>query len=80
MPSIARPVHIDTFYSDGRGPELIRIHWTLGGRQLVAVDYFNPDDPYDEANLKHVAFLKAQVVMITPEEVASYFPLKNPVM
>jgi len=40
-----------------------------GSQQLVAIEYFNPDDVYEPANLKHVALSGVQVVMVTPEEV-----------
>jgi hypothetical protein len=63
------PIHADRFLHDGRGPELQRAHWSKDGTSLLAVDYFNPDDPYDAAHLKHVRFLRPQVVMVTPEEV-----------
>ena|ERR1051325_1789518 len=58
-------VERDKFYSDSRGPELDRVYWSSDGRDIKAVDYRNPDD----CVLRHVKFVKAQVVMITPEEV-----------
>jgi hypothetical protein len=63
------PIHADRFYHDGRGPELQRAHWNKMGTLLLAIDYFNPDDTYDGAHLKHVRFRKPQVVMVTSEEV-----------
>lgn len=63
------PIHVDRFLHDGRGPELQRAHWSKDETSLLAVDYFNPNDSYDAAHLKHVRFVKPQVVMVTPEEV-----------
>ena len=54
---------------DGRGPELQAVHWCVRGTLISAIDYYNPADVYDAANLKHVFFRAPQVVMITPEEV-----------
>jgi hypothetical protein len=63
------PIHVDAFLHDGRGPEIQRVHWSELGSTLLAIDYYNPADPYDAAHLRHVRFLKPQVVMVTPEEV-----------
>ena len=68
----AQAVAADRFYSDGRGPELQRIVWGERGLGLRAVEYFNPDDVYDDAHRKHVRIVRPQVVMITPEEVIDY--------
>jgi len=69
---MAEPILTDLFYADGRGPELQRLCWGIRGVQLQAIEYFNPDDVYDDASLKHVRFDGCQVVMITPEEVIEY--------
>jgi len=66
------PLHVDRFVRDGRGPELQFIHWSPNGSAILAIDYFNPDDVYKPPSLKHVVFTRAQVVMITPEEVIDY--------
>ena len=64
------PIFSDRFQHDGRGPELQRMVWEGSGSQrLVAIEYFNPADVYEPANLKHVALSGVQVVMVTPEEV-----------
>ena len=63
------PVYEDLCQRDARGPDLQRVHWGESGMGLLAIDYFNPDDPYEQASLKHVKFSGVQVVMITPEEV-----------
>ena len=70
-----KPVHVEMFYADGRGPELQRVHWGGRGQRLVAIEYYNPDDVYEPANLKHVRFGGLQVVRITPEEVIDYAEL-----
>jgi hypothetical protein len=67
------PVIIDNFYTDGRGPELIKVHWALSGATLKAIDFINPD----KTELMHLFFTKVQVLMFTPEEVINYVML-NP--
>jgi hypothetical protein len=66
-----QPIHLEFFYSDGRGPELARLCW--GGRNnvLEAAEFMLPDAESSE-DLRHVRFMRPQVVMITPEEVISY--------
>ena len=59
------------FYSDGRGPELTTIRWGFSGRTLEAAEFMLPDAETPE-DLRHVRFLRPQVVMITPEEVIDY--------
>src|SRR6266511_444229 len=68
---MADPSHTEIFYA-GRGPELQRVCWGRRGAQLQAIEYFNADDIYDDASLKHVRFEGCQVVQITPEEVVQY--------
>ncbi len=67
----AGPIFTDQFYSDGRGPELQRVHWALDGQVLRAIDFTNPD----ETQMRHVFFQSVQVFMFTPEEVISYLSL-----
>jgi hypothetical protein len=67
-----KAINIDNFYHDGRGPELQRVHWGLRGTQLQAIEYYNPDDVYDDVSLKHVRFHGFQAVQVTPEEVIDY--------
>ncbi|HYA44574.1 MAG TPA: hypothetical protein VED59_03140 [Acidimicrobiales bacterium] len=67
--SLTEPIGVEHFHHDGRGPELWHVHWGLRGKVLRAIDYFNPEVEYDASHLRHVAFIKPQVVMITPEEV-----------
>jgi hypothetical protein len=63
-----KAIHVDSFYHDGRGPELDRIHWGFRDTNLQAIEYRNPDD----SSLKHVRIHGFQVVQITPEEVIDY--------
>jgi len=72
---MVEPIHQSMFYRDGRGPELQRVYWGLRGVRLDAIEYYNPDDVYDEVSLKHVRFEGFQVAMITPEEVIEYSEL-----
>src|SRR5216684_8713301 len=69
------PIHADSFYSEGRGPELQRVRWSQRGTQLRAIEYYNPDDVHDAASLRHLRFDGFQVVLITPEEVVDYTEL-----
>ncbi|MFZ4736608.1 MAG: hypothetical protein ACOYM9_11720 [Bradymonadia bacterium] len=67
-----KPIYVEEFFHDGRGPELQRIHWGPNGVGIRELAYFNPDDAHGPANLKRVIVTKPQVVMITPEEVVDY--------
>ena len=67
-----KPIWIEDFFYDGRGPELRRIHWDLDGRAIRALDYVNPTGPHEAASPRRVVVLRPQVVMITPEEVIGY--------
>lgn len=69
------PIHADAFWHDGRGPELVRLHWDRTGRVLICADYYNPDDAHGVPSLRRLQFVRAQVVMITPEEVINYLEL-----
>lgn len=69
-----KPIWVEKFFHEGRGPELQEVHWGPGGAVLRALDYFNPDDVHDSGSLKRVIIHKPQVVMITPEEVINYGP------
>ena len=64
-----KPINVELFHHDGRGPELQGVHWGSRGTKIDAIDYFNPDDAHTSENLKHVRFLASQVVEVTPEEV-----------
>ena len=62
----------DQIWASGRGPELRRIHHSqLGGTSIVAIDYLNPDSA-SENDIRHLRIHRAQVSMITPEEVHNY--------
>ncbi|MED5514338.1 hypothetical protein [uncultured Pseudoalteromonas sp.] len=50
----AKPILEKHFYHDGRGPELQRVIWQSNGKDLLGFEYFNPDDEYSLANLKHI--------------------------
>jgi hypothetical protein len=69
-----QPIHVKEFYSDGRGPELGRLCWKYRNNVLEAAEYMPPDAASAE-DLRHVRFLRLQVVMITPEEVINYAKL-----
>lgn len=66
-----QPILRESFYHEGRGPELQKIHY-VENKVLKAIDYFNPDDEFTSENLKHLYFIKAQVFMFTPHEVYNY--------
>ena len=63
------PILEDHFYHDGRGPELHRAVWVLRGTNLVGFEYFNPDDAYEENNLKHLRLEKVEAFAMAGEEV-----------
>jgi hypothetical protein len=50
----ARPVHEAHFYHDGNGPEFQSVVWGNKGETLIGVEYYNPDDIYDEKNRKNI--------------------------
>jgi hypothetical protein len=58
----------DRFYHDGRGPTLVRVHYSHTGSTIAAADYQNPDD----SKVRHLVFRAPQVFMFTPEEVENY--------
>jgi hypothetical protein len=62
------PILADKFYCDGRGPELIKVHWAYSGHTLRAIEFVNPN----ETDTKHLFFVGVQVAMFTPEEVINY--------
>src|SRR6185369_13177719 len=66
-----KPLFTDLFYHDGRGPELVRIHWKARGEILKAIDFMPPDASSSE-DICHLLFDKLQVVQIIPEEVIDY--------
>ncbi len=65
------PVHTEHFYGEGRGPELVALRWAFSGRVLEAAEFMLPDAASSE-DLRHVRFIRPQVVMRTPEEVIDY--------
>src|SRR5690349_17737568 len=67
------PILTDSFYGEGRGPELVKVHWAYSGHTLRAIDFLNPDDTQP----KHLFFTGVQVFMLTPEEVINY-PILDP--
>jgi hypothetical protein len=66
----SKPIYVDEFWRDGRGPELHRVVWNASGTLIRGIEYLNLDwGPDLQAGLRHVLFGGAQVVQITPEEV-----------
>jgi len=66
------PILRESFYHDGRGAELQKVHYAGQGVVLKAIDYFNSDDEHQPESLRHLLFLRTQVFMFTPEEVYNY--------
>ncbi len=64
-----KPILIDEFYHDGRGPELRRTIWKENGIILVGFEYYNPDDIYDEEYLKHIKLEKVEAYSMSSDEV-----------
>jgi hypothetical protein len=50
--------------------------WSHKGIRLQALEYYNPEDTYDDAHIRHVRIIKSQVIMCTPEEVINYATFK----
>ncbi len=65
----AKPIHVEDFWRDGRGPELRRVLWDANGTSVRGIEYVNPDWADADSDLRHVLFVAPQVVQITPEEV-----------
>jgi len=63
------PVHDESFYHDGRGPELQRVVWSHKGAILSGFEYFNPDDAYTPENLKHLKLEYVEAYTMAGEEV-----------
>jgi len=59
------PVHASEFFHDGRGPELVAVHFSPNSSHLLAVDFRNPDS----SETRHLVFTGAQSFMFTPDEV-----------
>jgi hypothetical protein len=60
------------FRHDGRGPELLKVHFSTRSAHLVAIDYSPPDWDGKAVGIRHLRITKAQVHMFTPEEVENY--------
>ncbi len=67
-----RIVHLKDFFHDGRGPTLVAVHLASHSAHLLAIDYRLPDSQLVPAPLQHLKFVRAQVYMVTPEEVENY--------
>jgi hypothetical protein len=61
----------DKIWTEGRGPELYRVHYAGRGEILVALEYLNPDWRSEE-EVRHLVIGRAHVFMFTPEEVHDY--------
>ncbi|MDH3379826.1 MAG: DUF6429 family protein [Gammaproteobacteria bacterium] len=57
------------FYHDGRGPELQSVVWNSDGVIPKGFEYYNPDDGYEENNLKHIKLIGVQAYSMAGEEV-----------
>jgi len=64
-----RTIHAKTFYHDGRGPSLLKVHLASGSSHLLAVDFALPDASGEN---HHLRFHRAQAYAFTPEEVENY--------
>ena len=63
------PLFEDSFYHDGRGPELQKVIWLNEGKDLKGFEYFNPDDKYTDENLRHLILEKVEAFSMAGEEV-----------
>lgn len=62
---------VSEFYSDGRGPELQQVVWTVNGSNLVGFEYFNPDVEYKPENLMHLILQDVRAYQMSLEEIHS---------
>src|SRR5437667_11761524 len=53
-PSKGRPLHVEDFWRDGRGPETHRVIWNATGTSIRAIEYLNPDWTDIDSDLCHV--------------------------
>ena len=64
-----QPILLNEFYHDGRGPELVRVHWKQDGKILAGFEYYNPDDTYEPEQLKHLILDRVEAFAMSSEEV-----------
>ena len=64
-----KPLLEAEFYHDGRGPELQSVAWLNTGVIPAGFEYFNPDDAYEEDNIKHILLNGVQAYAMASEEV-----------
>ncbi|KPJ96464.1 MAG: hypothetical protein AMJ53_00675 [Gammaproteobacteria bacterium SG8_11] len=57
------------FHHDGRGPELQRTVWVHNGVILKGFEYYNPEDVYEEENIKHLELIGLEAYSMAGEEV-----------
>ena len=65
----ARPKLEKHFYHDGRGPELQKVIWKETGVMIDGFEYFNPDDGYEETEIKYIKIIGLQAYSMATEEV-----------
>ena len=63
------PILEDAFHHDGRGPELQCVVWGLRNVVLKGFEYFNPEDVYEDANIKHLELIQVEAFSQASEEV-----------
>jgi len=63
------PILENEFHHDGRGPELQRVVWAYEGKILKGFEYYNPEDVYEESNIKNIILEKVEVFSMAGEEV-----------
>ena len=57
------------FHHDGRGPELQCVVWVHNGVILKGFEYYNPEDVYEEENIKHLELVGLEAYSMAGEEV-----------
>lgn len=62
-----KPILEAEFHHDGRGPELQRVIW--GHANPKGFEYFNPEDEYVDASLRHLRLIKVEAFAFAGEEV-----------
>jgi hypothetical protein len=59
----------DEFHNEGRGPELQRVVWADEGKTLKGFEYYNPEDTYDEEDIKHLEIIGVEACAMAGDEV-----------
>lgn len=63
------PLLENEFHRDGRGPELQRTVWIHNGVILKGFEYYNPEDVYEDENIKYLELIGLEAYSMAGEEI-----------